>query len=238
MGRNVLLIGASGDIGLAIAEQLASDGYSLLLHFNKHSGGFRGIREKFGDECIISEIQADLSRADGVKGLLNKIVFPVDAIIFASGRSHHWPFQDSKEIDMDEMLTLHVKAPWMIVHDLLPSMIQNKEGKIIFITSIWGDVGASNEVMYSSVKGAQNSFVKALAKEVAVSGISVNAISPGFIDTKINQHLSVEEKQAIVNHIPSNRSGSPDDIANAVRFLMDEKSNYIQGEIININGGW
>src|SRR5699024_2315016 len=102
----------------------------------------------------------------------------------------------------------------------------------------WGDVGASNEVIYSSVKGAQNSFVKALAKEVAPSGISVNAISPGYVDTKMNSHLDEDEKNAILSDIPMNRAGSPADVANAVSFLLDDRSNYIQGEIIHLTGGW
>lgn len=238
MGKNVLVIGASGDIGLAISKQLANDGFSLLLHFNKNSDGFTNLRKNVSEECILTEIKADLSQMDGIKYLLSQLVFPVDAIIIASGKAHHSLFQDIIEDEMDEMLTLHVKAPWMIVNHVLPPMIQQKKGTIIFITSIWGDVGASNEVVYSSVKGAQNSFVKALAKEVAISGVSVNAISPGFVDTKMNQHFSPEEKQGIFDQIPMNRAGSPDEIAYTVGFLMDEKSNYIQGEIIHINGAW
>lgn len=238
MGKNVLIIGASGDIGLAIAGQLACDGFSLLLHFNKNNDGFKSLRDDVNEACILTEIKADLSHTDGIHYLISQLVFPVDAVVIASGRAHYSLFQDSTEGEMDEMLTLHVKAPWLIVNHLLPHMIQQKKGTVILITSIWGDVGASNEVMYSSVKGAQNSFVKALAKEVAMSGISVNAISPGFIDTKMNHHLSSEEKQVIVDQIPMNRPGSPDEIAHTVRFLMDEKSNYIQGEIININGAW
>src|SRR5690625_4814641 len=117
-------------------------------------------------------------------------------------------------------------------------MIRKQRGKIIFITSIWGNIGASNEVIYSSVKGAQNSFVKALAKEVGPSGISVNAVSPGFIDTKMNRHIMEEELEDIIAHIPLNRPGLASDVAHTVRFLMDEKSDYIQGEIVNITGGW
>src|SRR5690625_3813000 len=117
-------------------------------------------------------------------------------------------------------------------------MIQKQRGKIIFITSIWRNVGASNEVIYSSVKGAQNSFVRALAKEVGPSGISVNAVSPGFIDTKMNQHLLHEEKEAIISGIPLNRAGLATDVSHAVQFLLDEKSSYIQGEIMHITGGW
>lgn len=238
MGKNVLIIGASGDIGVAIAKQMAQDGYQLLLHFHQNNKSLTSLRENVNNECILTEIKADLSHADGIKYLLERLVFPVEAVVIASGKAQHSLFQNTTEGEMDAMLTLHVKAPWMIVNHVLPSMIQQKRGAITFITSIWGDVGASNEVMYSSVKGAQNSFVKALAKEVAMSGISVNAISPGFIDTKMNQHFSPEEKQAIVDQIPMNRPGSPDEIAHTVSFLMDEKSNYIQGEIIGINGAW
>src|SRR5690625_2842246 len=101
---------------------------------------------------------------------------------------------------MEDMVTLHVKSPWILTQKLLPAMIKRRSGKIIFITSIWGNTGASNEVIYSSVKGAQNSFVKALAKEVGPNGISVNAVSPGFIDTKMNQHLLEDERERSEEH--------------------------------------
>ncbi|SEQ56310.1 3-oxoacyl-[acyl-carrier protein] reductase [Virgibacillus subterraneus] len=238
MGKNVLLIGASGDIGGAIAESLASEGYKLILHYHKNKQAIDRYRLNLNNESILTEVQADLSVQSEVKQLLLELVFPVDAIIFASGKAHYGLFQDSDEKVMDEMLALHVKTPWLITKHLLPAMIQNKQGKIIFITSIWGEIGASNEVMYSSLKGAQNSFVKALAKEVAPSGISVNAVSPGFIDTKMNNHLLPVEKETITSDIPINRAGTADDVANAILFLINDKSSYIQGEIINVTGGW
>ena len=159
-------------------------------------------------------------------------------VIFASGNAEFRLFQETSDELMDQMLNLHVKAPWKITRQVLPTMIQQHFGNIIFITSIWGNVGASYEVVYSSVKGAQNSFVKALAKEVGPSGVSVNAISPGFIDTKMNRLLSEEEKAQVISEIPVNRAGLPSEIAHAVSFLLDEKSRYIQGEILNVNGGW
>src|SRR5699024_11753753 len=109
------------------------------------------------------------------------MVYPVYHIVFTSGNVYHVMHQETSETVMDDMISIHVKAPMIISKFLLPAMIKQKHGKIIFITSIWGDVGASNEVVYSTVKGAQNSFVKALAKEVGASGISVNGVSPGFI---------------------------------------------------------
>ncbi|MBP1968038.1 3-oxoacyl-[acyl-carrier protein] reductase [Virgibacillus natechei] len=238
MGENVLIIGASGDIGLAIADQLASEGYQLLLHYNKNRKRIDDFKNMLEKECLLTVIQANLSNDEEIKKLLNQLVFPVDYIIFASGAAHYGLFQDTKEQVMDDMLTLHVKAPWMITQYLLPTMIQKNTGKIIVITSLWGDIGASNEVVYSTVKGAQNSFVKALAKEIAPSGISVNAISPGYIETKMNNHLADDEKAALISEIPINRAGLPSEVAHTVRFLLDQRSSYIQGEIINMNGAW
>ncbi|WP_249869722.1 elongation factor P 5-aminopentanone reductase [Oceanobacillus saliphilus] len=238
MGNNVLIIGASGDIGLAISERLVNDGFNVLLHYNENREKIDAFRNKLNGEAVLAVMQADLSNNDEIKRFLAELVLPVDNIVFASGAGHYGLLQDTSEMVMDAMLTLNVKAPWMITKHLLPRMIQNRNGKIVFITSIWGSSGASYEVIYSSVKGAQNSFVKALAKEVAPSGITVNAVSPGYIETKMNSHLSMDEKVAILADIPVNRAGLPTEIAHSVSFLLDDRSSYIQGEIINITGGW
>lgn len=238
MRGNILIIGASGDIGKAIAERVLHDGYHVLLHYNKNREKIDELRKEVSTDAILAVIQADLSSNEAIKRFLAELMLPVDYIVFASGATQFGLLQDTSEQVMDNMLTLHVKAPWMITKHLLPRMIQQKRGKIIFITSIWGNIGASNEVIYSSVKGAQNSFVKALAKEVAPSGITVNAVSPGYIETKMNGHLSDDEKTSIIADIPLNRAGLPSEIAHSVNFLLDERSSYIQGEIINITGGW
>ena len=238
MGRNVLIIGASGDIGVAIAEQLAMEDYQLILHYHKNKDSLERLKQRINEENILMEIGADLSSEIEVNKLLDQLIYPIDAIIFASGTAHYGLFQDLSVDEMNSMLALHVTAPLTITKKLLVPMIQKQAGKIIFITSIWGSIGASHEVIYSTVKGAQNSFVKSLAKEVAPSGIMVNGVSPGFIDTKMNHHLLEEEKQALISDIPVNRSGTPNDVAHTVRFLLDERSSYIQGEIIQVSGGW
>ncbi|MGM0942014.1 MAG: elongation factor P 5-aminopentanone reductase [Bacillota bacterium] len=237
MGKNVLIVGASGDIGVAIAKQLAEQNYQLILHYNHNKQALEAFRKSIEPEKILFMLQADLSNATACKAFVKQLVFPIDAVVFASGKAHFGLFQDTPEDVMDEMLQLHIKSPWMIVKELLPSMIHTG-GQVIFITSIWGEQGASNEVIYSSVKGAQNSFVKALAKEVGPSGVSVNAISPGYIETKMNQHLLDEEKAEIIADIPLNRAGKPEEIAHMTSFLLSGNSSYIQGEIINVTGGW
>jgi len=236
--KNVLVIGASGDIGRAIVQALAQENYQFILHYHQNKQAMENLLKDIETSKVLQVIQADLTKDDGANNLYEQIVYAVHAVIYVSGLTEHRLFSEVDEQTMDRMLTLHVKSPWLITQKLLPSMIKRHSGKVIFITSIWGSSGASNEVIYSSVKGAQNSFVKALAKEVGPSGVSVNAVSPGFIDTKMNRHIQAEERQTIISQIPANRIGLPDEIAHAVQFLMDEKSNYILGEIIQISGGW
>lgn len=238
MNKNVLIIGASGDIGKAIAIELGKEGYQLMLHYNQNHEAINEIRHLVSNEQILAEFKADLANISEVKRMLNEIVFPVDQIIFASGNAYFGLFQNTTENIMDRMLTIHIKSPWLITNHFLTEMVRRKYGKIIFITSIWGEIGASNEVIYSSVKGAQNSFVKALAKEIGPSGISVNAVSPGFIDTKMNDYLNEEEKMRIISEIPLNRAGTPYEIAHTISFLLADKAKYIHGEIIRVGGGW
>src|SRR5690625_3701442 len=143
MGKNVLIIGASGDIGIAIAKSLANEGYRLLLHYHQNKEPILNLQKSLHDDCILSVIQANLSLERDIKNIISKIVFPVDVIIFASGNAHYGLFQAMKEETIDDMLTLHVKAPVLITKSLLPQMIQRRSGKIVFITSIWGGIGAS-----------------------------------------------------------------------------------------------
>lgn len=237
-GKNVLILGASGDIGAAITRELADAGYTLLLHYHQNKAAIENMCNQLDEAAVLQVIQADLTDTAGCRELIAGLVYPVHAVVVVSGTAQFGLFQDVLETEMDKMLALHVKSPWQIVQHVLPEMIQRQAGKIIFITSIWGAVGASNEVIYSAVKGAQNSFVKALAQEVGLSGISVNAVSPGFISTQMNAHLPAEERAELLSQIPLNRAGTPEDVAHMVGVLMDDKSAYIQGEVVNVTGGW
>src|SRR5690625_1858212 len=154
MGKNVLIIGASGDIGIAIAKSLANDGYHLLLHYHQNKKPIENLQKEVHQDCILSVLQANLASEEDINNLLSQIVFSVDIIIFASGTDYHGLFQDMPNKIINEMITVHVKAPMIITKHLLPQMINKNSGKIIFITSIWGSVGASHEVVYSTVKGA------------------------------------------------------------------------------------
>ena len=165
-------------------------------------------------------------------------IFTIDGIIHASGISTYGLFTDLKEEEMKALWNIHVHSLMCITKAILPKMLSRQSGNIIVITSIWGQVGAAMEVAYSAVKGAQISFVKALSKELAYNGIRVNAVAPGAIKTNMLHTFSPEEMQLITEEIPMGRLGSPREVAESVAFLLSEKSSYMTGQILSLNGGW
>ncbi|WP_071395276.1 elongation factor P 5-aminopentanone reductase [Bacillus tuaregi] len=238
MRKYALITGASGGIGHAMAKKLAETGYSLYLHYHQNA---QAIRELL-DELSIYEgefipIQADLSTPDGYKKLSSNI-FTLDSIIHNSGISHYGLFVDTDRETVENLTMIHLTSPIMLTKELLPKLIRQQSGSILFITSIWGQTGASCEVIYSAVKGAQISLVKSLSKELALNGIRVNGVAPGAVNTTMLGHFTNEELDMIKAEIPMGRLAEPEDIANSVSFLLSEKASYITGQILSVNGGW
>ncbi|MGF9981029.1 EF-P-5 aminopentanone reductase [Bacillus subtilis] len=240
MNKTALITGASGGIGKSISETLAAKGYNLLLHYNTNQNAAAELAEKLSEMFGVNTeiLQADLSAQDGADKLTSSIVQPVDAIVLNSGRSHFGLITDVDNATVQEMVQLHVASPYMLTRNLLPGMIRNKSGAIVAVSSIWGETGASCEVLYSMAKGAQHSFVKGLAKELAPSGIRVNAVAPGAVDTNMMNQFTPPEKEEIADEIPIGRLARPQEIADATAFLLSEKASYITGQILSVNGGW
>ncbi|MCD7033710.1 SDR family oxidoreductase [Metabacillus sp. GX 13764] len=239
MKKTALITGASGGIGSAAALKLAEDGYDLYLHGNTGKEKLKELKEACsmaGNDVLT--IEADLSGKEGNEKLLASINRPIDLLLLNSGMSYYGLMTDIEEEDMEKMIYLGVTSPYKLARQLVPGMIQRKSGCILVITSIWGITGASCEVLYSMVKGGQNTFVKALAKELAPSGIRVNGIAPGAVKTNMLNDFTEEELEALENEIPAGRLAEPEEIAESVRFLASNKASYINGQILSVNGGW
>jgi 3-oxoacyl-[acyl-carrier protein] reductase len=238
MRKYVLITGASGGIGQAVSLKLAAMGYNLYLHYNQNVDFINKLiakLAKFNGEYI--PIHADLSTADGYKRIASEI-FSLDGIVHCSGNSQYGMFIDLELKEVEDLMRIHVINPLMLTKELLPKMTSKRQGSIVVITSIWGQTGGSCEVAYSAAKGAQISFVKALSKEVALSGIRVNAIAPGAVNTGMMARFTNEEMDEISAEIPMGRMGHPEEIADGVSYLLSEESSYITGQVLAINGGW
>ncbi|MBU9714490.1 elongation factor P 5-aminopentanone reductase [Evansella tamaricis] len=232
--------GASGGIGGAISARLAEDGFDLVLHYNKNEDSItdlaRSLEEKYETKIYI--VQADFSKPEETVGKITNLSLFPDVIVHNSGSSKCSLITDYSQEDIKTELAAGIMTPFMLTQAFLPFLIRKKQGKIIILSSIWGLTGGSCEVLYSTVKGGLNSFVKALAKEVAPSNIQVNGVAPGAIKTPMLNHLSEPEQQQLAEEIPAGRLGSPMEVASVVSFLASKESNYVNGQIISVNGAW
>lgn len=225
--KKVLVTGASGGIGRGIAEYFAQKGYTVFAGYNKHEPEIKNVRN----------IRIDVTSSESVKKAFEEIG-GVDILVNNSGISQQKLFSDITEEDWDNMFDVNIKGMYMVTKEALPFMINKKSGRIINISSIWGEIGGSMEVHYSASKAAVIGFTKALAKELSLSGITVNCVSPGMIDTPMNSHLSEEDIEEIEKEIPLKRQGTPKDVAEAVYFYASDMADYVTGQVMSVSGGW
>jgi 3-oxoacyl-[acyl-carrier protein] reductase len=238
MSKFALITGASGGIGQAISLKLAEEGYSLYLHYNKNQQAVNLLLDRlqpYGGEYM--PIQADLSTKAGYKKVVQNI-FSIDAIVHNSGSAQYGLLTELTEAETDKLMNLHVTSPLLLTKELLPKLLAKNSGNIVVVSSIWGQTGAACEVAYSTAKGAQIAFVKALSKEVALNGVRVNAVAPGAVQTAMLNDFTEEELEAVKSEIPMGRLALPEDVANSISFLLTEKASYITGQVLAVNGGW
>jgi len=238
--KTILITGANGGIGSAIAKKFARDNNNLILVYNKNKSSIQALKQSFKN-CNFEIIKCDLTKADQINNMVEKVIKShkkIDYLINCAGISKFQLIQDTTDADYYEVLDTNLKSVVMVTAAVSKHMITEKYGKIVNISSIWGTVGSSMESLYSASKGAINTLTLSLAKELGPSNINVNAICPGLIETKMNKSLSKETVDSIVDNTPLNRIGKPEDVANLARFLCDDKSNFITGQIITIDGGF
>jgi len=237
--QTALITGASRGIGSAIARQLAANGFRVIINYNYSAKEAEYLAAELnnthgkGCSCVL---QADVSSREQVERMFAAIG-GVDVLVNNAGIAQQKLFTNITERDWDRMFDVDVKGVFHCCQCALPYMIHQKRGKIINISSMWGQVGASCEVHYSAAKAAVIGLTKALAKEVGPSGIQVNCVAPGVIQTEMNGHLDQDTINELKEETPLGVIGSAEDIANAVSFLAGETANFITGQILGVNGG-
>lgn len=240
--RRVLITGATGVIGSEIARLLAAHQVDLLLHYNSNCEKAATIKKDCEELGVsVTLYQADISKVDEIEAMFDSIVNSSqepDILVNTVGISHYGLIQDISYQDWDRLLSINVMSSFFCIQKSLPHMIKQKYGRIINISSIWGEIGSANESLYSLTKGAINSLTKALAKELGPSGITVNAIAPGLVPSKMNDCFTKDELQNLENDIPLHRFSKAIEIAQTVLHLLHPNSEYITGQIITIDGGF
>jgi 3-oxoacyl-[acyl-carrier protein] reductase len=238
----VLISGGSGAIGRAIAVRFAEAGFHVAIHYmNSHEGANETARQCIAHGVKTITVSADLrskSQIERMKEKLDSHGMIPDILVNNAGIAHYGLLQDATEEDWDEVMSVNLKGMFLCTQSFMGAMVSRKYGRIINVSSIWGLSGASCEVLYSTAKGGVNAFTKALARELAPSGVTVNAVAPGAVDTPMNHNLSTDEKHALEQEIPVGRFAQPEEVASLVYFLALPESGYITGQIISPNGGW
>lgn len=238
-----IVTGASRGIGRSIAKALAKEGINVCINYfsskEKAEELCRQINEDNGGRAMT--FQADVSKLAEVQEMAKAVCEKfggVDILVNNAGVDCPGIFQQQSDEEISRILDVNIKGMLNASKCVLPLMIEKKSGKIINISSVFGLSGASFEAVYSATKGAVIAFTKSLAKEVGPSGICVNALAPGYIDTDMNKYVDQNYITQIIEETPLCRIGSPEDVANFVCFLSSEKANFITGAIIPVTGGW
>ena len=240
MERVAIVTGASRGIGREIAKSLAKQNIKVIANYNNSEEKAIELKKELEAEGILIDIvKADVSKRKEIKNLVKYAIEnygKIDILINNAGISEYKLFTDETDEDWNRVINTNLYSAFATSEEVIPNMVKNKNGCIINITSVWGMVGASMEVLYSVSKAGIDGLTKALAKELGPSNIRVNAIAPGIVDTDMCKNFTKEELEDIKEEIPLERIGKVEDISKCINWLIDD--NYTTGQIISINGGW
>ena len=236
--KTAIIFGGSKGIGAQIAREFANCGYFVVINYNSSKSAAEKLAQELPNAVAI---KADVKSYDEVKALADKVVSlqgKIDVAVISSGISKKNLIIDTTPSEIKEVIDTNLIGTINAIKAVSENMLSNHSGKIITIASMWGEVGAAMESVYSASKGGVIAFTKAMAKELGYNGINVNCISPGLIDTDMNKDLSQADIDSLIENTPSSRIGVPQDIAKAAIFLASDDASYINGQVISINGGF
>lgn len=239
--KYALITGASGGIGAATARAFAQAGYGVAIHAHRNVDKLHALSQELSALSVpVLEVCADLSDPVQAKTMVDNVLekfCQLDILVCCSGLSHVGLVTDIDPQQWKTLFGVNVDGMHYCCQAVLPHMVHRKEGCILTVSSMWGQVGASCEVAYSATKGAVISYTKALAQEVGPSNIRVNCIAPGVIATEMNAHLSPEDMAALADETPLGRIGTPEECAACALFLASEGASFVTGQVLAPNGG-
>ena len=236
-----LVTGGARGIGKAICRALANDGFKIAVNYNNSEADALALKEELSQLTDVEIFQCDVSDSVAVKELFLEIsrkLGNVNVLVNNAGIAEQVLFTDINDEKWQKMINTNLSSAFYCSREALKNMINDKSGVIINIASMWGEVGASMEVHYSAAKAGLIGMTKALAKEMGLSGVRVNAVSPGVVLTDMMNSFSDDDKALLKEETPLDALGTPEDVADAVSFLVSDKAKFITGQILSVNGGF
>ena len=242
MRKTVFITGASRGIGAATAVYFARNGYDVGINYLNNKECAEKVAQKVRVLGQKAEIyQGDVADFEQMKSVISGCtdeLGPISVVVNNAGIAGQKLFTETTPDEWRRMFSVNIDGMYNVLHAVLPQMINQKSGSVVNVSSMWGISGASCEVAYSAAKSAVIGLTKALAQELAPSGIRVNCVAPGLIDTEMNSNLTEEELYGVIEEIPLGKIGKAEDVARAIFFMADDEfSPFTTGEVLNVNGG-
>lgn len=235
--KTALVTGATGAIGSAVCRRLARDGVSVAVGYRTDPQTAQSLARELGGLAVYCDVTDPQSVQAAVDNVLEKFC-QLDILVCNAGVAWRGLLQDMTPEDWREVMSADLDGVFYCCRAALPPMISQKSGQIITISSMWGEVGASCEAAYSAAKAGVIGLTRALAKEVGPSGVRVNCVSPGVIESRMNAGLEPQDFAALTEDTPLGRIGAPKEVAEAVAFLASDAAGFITGQVLGVNGGF